>query len=522
MTPFQQFRYWLRRAPTGERAGAGVALILVVALTAWLIVPADTSSVPVAAGGRASAAETGAAVGPTPSGPATSAGSGDPTSPSDASASGAVESSSGPATAPVDGVAGSAGSEQGPAATGCRSPAGSASGISADEVRIAVGLTDIAGAAANSLFGLPSANEQRAMFEAVIAGINREGGVACRRLVAAYHEANPADESQMHRVCLDVVDQGVFAMVDTGALSSRPTVLGCFGQHRVPFFTGYIITEGLRRQHFPYLYGFTTREQLYRDTAFALDGRGFFQRGNGFGKLGFLVKTCQASAIETFRTALAEVGVAGSQIVEYDIGCPSAFASPADLQQAVLTFQRSGVTHVLTGDIQGDLAVFTNIAQQQGFRPRYAFPDESVISLSYGSQRPNPENIDGAIAVTQSRQGEERTPGTTPSEGTNRCNAYYEAAGLPPVYEQQSIAGNTCSELWMLRDALGRAPELGAQGLPVGLQRVGSIDFSFPQGPNDFRAPGTTTGGQFWRVARFERACACWRVPDPDFHPTHR
>ena len=411
---------------------------------------------------------------------------------------------------------------QGDGAQGCRSPSGSARGISGNEVRIAVGLTDIAGAAANSLFGLPSADDQRTMFEAVIAGINREGGVACRKLVAAYHEANPADESQMHRVCLDVVDQGVFAMVDTGALSSRPTVLGCFGQNRVPFFTGYIITEALRLQFHPYLYGFTTREQLYRDTAFALAGRGFFEQGQGFGKLGFLIKTCQASAIGTYRTALSTVGLAKSQIVEYDIGCPSAFASPADLQQAVLTFQRSGVTHVLTGDIQGDLAVFTNIAHQQRFRPKYAFPDESVISLSYGSQRPNPENIDGAIAITQSRQGEERTPGTTASEGTRRCNAYYEAAGLPPVYEQQSIAGNTCSELWMLRDALGRAPELSAEGLPIGLQRVGSIDFSFPQGPNDFRAPGTTTGGQFWRVAQFERGCACWRVPDPAFHPTHR
>lgn len=523
MRPVQRFRYWLRRAPAGERAGVGAAAAVVLALLVWSLAPGGTgtSETALTTSGGIEQAGAGAAIGGDPAAgldhattDGTSAG---PGAPRDRQPAG---DGMGPTSAGAAGPVTPAGG--GPGAGGCQSPPGSARGITTDEVRVAVALTQIAGPAANGAFGLPSASEQRRMFEAVIAGINREGGVACRRLVAEYHEANPADEGQMQGICLDVAEQEVFAMVDTGALSSRPSVITCFGQREIPFFTGYIVTESVRRAHYPYIFGFTTRDQLYEDTVVALQERGFFGSSTGFRKLGFLVKTCQAEAIAAYRGWLADAGLSGSRIVEYDIGCPSAFASPADLQQAVLTFQRAGVSHVLTADIQGDLAVFTNIAEQQRFRPRYAFPDESVMSLSYGAQRPNPDNIAGAISVAHSRQGEERTPGATPTEGTTRCNAYYEAAGLPPVYEQQSIAGNTCDELWMLRAALGQAPRLGAEGLPEGLQRTGSIDFSFPQAPNDFRAAGTTTGGQFWRVTHFVRSCECWQVLQPEFRRSRR
>jgi hypothetical protein len=70
----------------------------------------------------------------------------------------------------------------------------------------------------------------------------------------------------------------------------------------------------------------------------------------------------------------------------------------------------------------------------------------------------------------------------------------------------------------MLQAALGQAPELSAEALPAGLQRAGSIDFSFPQGPNDFTGERVTTGGQFWRPAQFMPDCGCWRVIQPDFH----
>jgi hypothetical protein len=74
----------------------------------------------------------------------------------------------------------------------------------------------------------------------------------------------------------------------------------------------------------------------------------------------------------------------------------------------------------------------------------------------------------------------------------------------------------------MFKAAVEHAPVLQASALAAGLQRTGSIDFAFPQGPNDFSGPGVTSGGQFWRVTQFMPACTCWRVIDRTFHRNYR
>src|SRR5439155_15290809 len=101
------------------------------------------------------------------------------------------------------------------AGQGCVSPPGRVKGISDKEVKIAVALTQIIGPAANTLFDVPTPAQAKADFEAAIAGINREGGVACRKLVATYINVNPVDESQMMQVCRDVADGDLFAIADT-------------------------------------------------------------------------------------------------------------------------------------------------------------------------------------------------------------------------------------------------------------------------------------------------------------------
>ena len=517
MRPFQAFRLWLRRGPMSERAATLVVVLAVLALVAWMVpgrdgasvqdVTVGTGDVEVDDGAASPAGGTGGSPTPTAAAPAGAAGAGPAPAPGD-------DGSATETTEPVAAVTGGAPTGEGP---GCPSPSGSLRGVSDREVHVAVALTEIVGPAANDVFDLPPPAEQQANFEAVVAGINREGGVACRTLVARYVIANPADESQMMQLCRSIAESDVFAVVDTGSLASRPAVLACIGQHELPFFGAFFITETARQQFYPHVFSVYTKEHLYYATAFALRDLGFFDAANGFVKLGFIYRDCEREAIAAFRDWIREAGVPDAQVVPYSVGCGAAFANPADLQQAVLTFQREGVTHLTAGNFMGDLPVFTNIAQQQGFRPRYGFPDETIISLSGGSRAPNPDNIANAIAVTLSRSAENTTPGMAPTAGTQRCDAYYEAAGRPPTYEQDEIAGNACNQLWMLQAALTRAPELSIAGLPSGLRATGSIDFSYPQGPNDFTGDGVTTGGQFWRVAQFMPACDCWQVVQADF-----
>jgi hypothetical protein len=182
------------------------------------------------------------------------------------------------------------------------------------------------------------------------------------------------------------------------------------------------------------------------------------------------------------------------------------------------------VTHVTESQFYPDFANFTKVAQQQGFKPKYGLADDGLVPIST-SQGLNDDynNIDGAIAITGDRYGEETTPGLAehPTAGTQRCNAIFAAKGRPPVYKQMvGFGGVACDQLWMVQAAVSHAPSLERTALAAGLQASKTIDLSFPRGPADFSGPRVTYGGQFWRPEQFLKTCGCWRIVDPTFRPS--
>jgi len=532
MTPFQEFRLWARRAPVGERAGAAVAAVLALVLFAWLLVPTggDDAELATFGGGTGAAVDgSGQGTGAGTSGTGTSGsgagagagGSGAGVSVGGTGAGAGAAGGGGGGDAATPGGGGAVEGEAPPAAEGAQCPAApdGVRGVSEGEISIAGILTDIAGPAANDLFGIPAVEEQQKYFDATLKAINAEGGIGCRQVALKLYRGNPTDRNALQRLCLEIVQAGHFAVLDTGSYAAFPQKQ-CFAQNGVPYFGGYFLYREEQQAFFPFLFNLQMMEPLHRNTALGLRDLGFFDPGQGFKKLGFLHQSCNPSTVENFLQALGEAGISGDKLVPFDLGCPSVFASPADLSQAVLTFQRQGVTHVTVMDAVGDFTNFTNVAEQQRFRPRYGIPDEALISISYGNQRPNPNQLENALAITSARNGEERTPGSQPTEGTVKCNAIYEGAGIGNVYELKSLAGNLCNQWWMLRAAANNAPALQQDALAAGLQRAKSIETSFPTGPMDWSAEGTTTGSQFWRPAGFEKGCACWKLVAPDFRPS--
>ena len=516
MTPFQEFRFWLRRAPAAELIGATLAVLIVVALVGWLLVPDDdddeSSAFTTGGNGPAGVVSGSTAEGDT---------GGEAPSATPTGDGGAVGTTGGGVAGGATGSASPGTGASGAGGQGCKSPPASGKGVTATEVKIAVALTriQIGGADANGLFNVPEPSVAKADFEAAINAVNKEGGAACRKIVPTYFEVNPTDEPGMLALCRDFADKGFFAVLDTGGMATRPAVVSCVGQLKVPFLAGFFITETDRQRFFPNLYSFYTKEQLYRSTVVGLKQAGFFDPAKGFKKLGFIYRDCEKDAINAYRGWIREV-VPDSQVETISVGCPQIFASESDINQAVLTFSQQGVTHVMIGNFQGDLAAFTRRAEVQRYRPQYGLPNEGILSIADGAQAPNADNIANAIAITLGRDAEDETPGLAPTPGTQKCNAYRKAAGLPPVYGQPANAGHSCDQVWMLQYALNNAPAVSQAALQAGLQRAGSIDWSFPQGPNDFRAAKITTGGQFWRVAQFKRdQCGdgCWQVIVPEF-----
>jgi len=295
----------------------------------------------------------------------------------------------------------------------------------------------------------------------------------------------------------------------------------CFPQHRIPYFGGFFLTTKQTQVYYPYLFNLANYDHLYRDTILGFHDRGAFDPSKGFKKLGFIYRSCHRELVTQEFAALHQAGVQDSQISSYDFGCPSAFASPSDLQAAILQFRRDGVSHVTGVYVYGDLANFTNVAQQQNFKPQYVLADEGIIAISYGNLRPNPANVANALAITVGRYAEEKTPGLQPTPGTAACDAILKAHGLKSTYESDPQVGNMCNVFWMIKAGAENAPVLSNETLAIGLQRAKSIDFSYPNAPNDFSGPKVTTGGQFWRTTQYFSECNCWRVIDPTFRPNY-
>jgi hypothetical protein len=219
---------------------------------------------------------------------------------------------------------------------------------------------------------------------------------------------------------------------------------------------------------------------------------------------------------------LHQAGVTDSQIDSYNFGCPNPFASPADIQQAILQFQRAGVTHVTYVMANLDVSNFTKVAQQQGFHPKYGIADDGTMTVENASGSPDSTNFDGAIGITPTRVAEQNS-GAQPTPATVRCDAIQSKLGKPPVYRQAKedfFGGFACNLVWMLATGISKVPQMSRTALAEGLHAAKSIDFSFPDGPNDFGGARTIAGGQFWRPARFAGGCGCWKLMDAAFHPS--
>ena len=384
------------------------------------------------------------------------------------------------------------------------------------EIHIAIALVNIYGPAANDTFGIPDPDTQTAIWNALIDGTNARGGIACRKLVASFYKANPADPSNLQATCLDIAESAPFIVFDSGSYSQTGPL--CFAQNQMPYFGGYMLTQKQATEGYPYLFDLGNFDALFKDAVFAFHDRGAFDTANGFKKLGVFYHDCSPELMSQQLDWLHQVGLQDSQISTYNFGCPTAFANPSDVAQAIVQFKAQGVSHVTYVDAKGDFQEFTTAAESQGFRPQYVLADDELIGISYGNLRPNTANIANAQIVTIARSGEERTPGMTPTAGTQRCDELFTSHGMQPTYKQEQLAGNACNMLWMLQAAAENAPALQRDALAAGLQTAQSIDFSYPSGPNDFTGDQVTTAGQFWRVDQFFEDCECWRVIDPEFH----
>lgn len=524
MTPFLQFRLWAREAPAGERMVAVCLAVVVATIASWSLVsvnpshhttqtlvtappasPASPATAPNGSAGRPSGTHRGPAGNPTPG----------------ATASVAAGPSSTPGTRhgsrPAIGH-GSTPSATAPATPDCGPSGSTDQGVTADAIQVDVDVANLAGAAGNGLVGLPDPKVEKAMFGAAIDWVNNHGGVRCRQLVAKYYTANPLSQPSLEALCLDMVADKPFALLDEGLASpvGSPTPRDCPPSHQLPEFGSLSLSQREVEQYSPYLFAYNeTSEQVVHDSILAAHEIGWFK---GAKKVGLIEQDCIPDLNSIALSDLARIGYPNSEVTTFDFGCPNDIPSPLSVENAVLRFKSAGVTNVLDdGGVYENY--FSNDAYNQHYRPKYMVGDQGSIALwdnrAFG---PNPENFEGALAITATQYGAENTAGATFNALTHDCDLAMKAKGLLGATDSpDGFAGVACTLVHQFVLAADNAPALVRADLAAGLAAVGHADMPFPAGPANYERSHGQYGGGYWRPDVWHTSCACFEVQSVRF-----
>jgi hypothetical protein len=383
-----------------------------------------------------------------------------------------------------------------------------------------VGVVLVDSGGLNSVFGAPSPSQQQGMWNAIFDAINKSGGAACQKIVPDFQTNNEFNPSSAQSACLAFIQHKDFAVL-FGFLPQSPDT--CLLQAHIPVFEEIELSQADVQHYYPYYFsGDGALQVVYRNWAFASRQFNMFDPGHGFKKLGIFYKDCQPEVNQAMLADLQAAGVPSSAIDRADLGCPSAFASPSAIEQAVIKFKGDGVT---TATIDNDLEDMQNITKQsqaQGFRPQWTLPDDGSVAISgNASFAPDPNNFDNALAITPEQYGAQTTPGFKEDPTTVQCDQIMTSHGQPgAIASTDQFSGAVCDTGWMFAAAVDHAPSVAPDQVAAGLQRAGSIPFAFPYGPDSFSAPGTTWAGEFWRPVTYHTSCGCWQLDSPNFSPS--
>ncbi|MBV9665296.1 MAG: hypothetical protein JOZ37_15115 [Actinobacteria bacterium] len=250
--------------------------------------------------------------------------------------------------------------------------------------------------------------------------------------------------------------------------------------------------------------------------------RGYFDPAKGFKKLGLLEEDCTPEVNTQLENALARAHV--TSISKYKFACPAGgFASPAEMNQAVVQFERDGATNVIPLTGGGSFLSFSNAAESQHYRPKYlAVNYNGFLVTATTATKPNTDNFDGAMAITTAAYGMDTTPNYPVDAGTARCQKILVKAGFPPSEVFGAQGGGVCSVLWASAIAINHATSLTRQSIIPALFNAGPIQLAYAATDTTYSAPYKTYGGDTWRALQFVKDCTCWHIvssPLPSYAP---
>ena len=391
-------------------------------------------------------------------------------------------------------------------------------GVTKDSIKIGLRYYDEEGMAAfTAAYGIQGSLPQpRAYLEALIADINKRGGLAGRRIEPVWHavdatrSATQVDATNEEACATFTEDNEVFAVATTLPGGVGDTFTGCLAKSDTPLVTDplvYVDREFTSKyaEHL-YLPGAVQSTRLSGFWVDKLAARGFFKNA----KVGVLWYDDPSGIYERtveqgLRPALARHG---SGIAEQFV--LSSYTDSTQYSSAALRFKTAGVTHLLILDVSSLVSFFFMAAADgQAYYPKYGLNSMSAFSFLEqnvpDSQASNVTGVGWIPALDVARRPPDAFDG--PEE---RCLALLRAAGgrVDGPYTLL-LAFWSCDVLWFLEAVLARAPTLDPPGLRAGTRALGTAY----QAPGTFRTAflgGRNDGLNAARDVAYDGSCACF------------
>lgn len=539
MTLGMRVRLWYRQASGPERS-SGLALMAVVAavLVLALLTTSTTSPASLSAGlgsaapagtapgtGAGGAGAVTAQAGAVPGNGGSPAGSGTTASGSTgAAAPGAIGASvpgaTGAAAASVSsprsgGANGSTGSGTGSA---CGNLSASDQGVTPTTIKIGFLIVDTGGIQ-NSGFVLGLRTDMPQVIKAYVDGVNRAGGVDCRKLIYVTSNVDPTSTgSSQESACVNMTeDQKVFAVIDSA--STDGSYMLCYPQHHVPLFAEGIstISAAWMSQSFPYLvstYSDGSRQVI--DWADYFGNRGLF-KGQ---KVGVLSSDCAPSpqiVSGDLEPALAKFGV---HPVVVSLSCDTSTAQQ-EIPNAVLQMRQAGVTLVFPGTSFTNVQLFLEDAQSIDWHPKYSASDYEGMSLDLFDAHYPASEWNGTQAVTATPEGETAVGRPFPAAAAP-CNKWLVAENVPPMtnYDADAEAAAHCDGIRLFVAAANKAgPDLTRIGWGEAVQKLGA--FPAVYSAKAVYGPHNMEGGDSLALEQWYGSCSCWKQLQPHNQPAY-
>lgn len=365
---------------------------------------------------------------------------------------------------------------------------------------------------AGSQLGVAYGGQEEGQAKALVAFLNKNGGIAGRQIKPVYYGIDPNDHNDPGtKACTAFTqDATVFAAISNNALNSY-----CLAKHQTVALASQLgpsAEDASSAQYGDYTFGPSgfSEERAIRAYVDGLFMSGYFNGGNR--KIGMV--TFGSIADKIVPIVRAALGAHGLSLCEggSESDCVGQAADDAsNTQQIVLKMKTNGVTHVLTPDYSPVLMMTS--AESQQYRPRWGL--NSSQNPSYiASSAPAAQMASSALVswLPHSDVGAAQDPGDL---GTNSklCRQVMAAQGQPTDRTTMSSAYQYCDSFFVLKTALESSSALTAHGFRLAYEQIGAWD-----SPVTFKArlvAGHHDGANGFRLASYGASCKCFAYTGP-------